>query len=615
MSPRLLPDRGVVLCALAAAVGARWARPVPMLAVASVLVAAVIRPRVDVLMVALALLASLLAARSLSGLEPRAAGRWTGSAVLLSDPESQFGQVQADVRIGGKHLLASARGQPAARLAARSAGDVLHMTGSISAVTAPVPGWMLARHVAGRLAVSAIDTTRSGAPLFRLANAVRASLMRSADVLPKERRSLFAGFILGDSRGESPTTSDDFRAAGLSHLLVVSGQNVAVTLAAFEPLLARFRQRGRLLWALFILLVFATMTRFEPSVLRASVMASLVLLAGHLGRPQTRLRILGLAATVLLLVDPMLVHSVGFGLSVGACAGIALFDERLRAALPGPAWLSRPLATTIAAQVGTMVLLVPIFGGVPLASVPANLLALPAAEPVMGWGVVAGLPAGLLGRWASTLVHLPTGVLLWWVAGVAHRVGALPLGRITARSALVLAFLGLLRLGLPGLGFLNIGRRKRAGRLIACGFAGVLATVGCSGLHVNGVADVEIERGARLWRPAGWGVEHRADVLVVEQGANATKVLSALRLQGVKAVDLVVVRSGGRPQAQLLNALSQRVRIGGVLSGDRAFAGYVRPVLMAAVGIVVRAGGTRIRVDSMSGGRLRVTITPVAGGP
>ena len=614
MSPRLLPDRGVVLCAVAAAVGARWARPVPMLVVASVLVAAVIRPHVELLIVALALLASLLAARSLAGLEPRAAGRWTGSAVLLSDPASQFGQVQADVRVSGKHLLASARGQPAVRLAARSAGDVLHMTGSISAVTPPVPGWMMARHVAGRLAVSAIDATRSGAPLFRLANSVRASLMRSADVLPKERRSLFAGFILGDSRGESPTTSDDFRAAGLSHLLVVSGQNVAFTLAALEPLLARFRRRGRLLCALFILLVFATMTRFEPSVLRASVMASLVLLSGHLGRPQTRLRILGLAVTALLLVDPMLAHSVGFGLSVGACAGIALFDERLRAALPGPAWLSRPLATTIAAQLGTMVLLVPIFGGVPLASIPANLLALPAAEPVMGWGVVAGLPAGLLGRWASTVVHLPTGVLLWWVAGVAHRVGALPLGRITARSALVLAFLALLRLGWPGAGF-SSGRRRPARRAIACGFAGVLMTVGCSGLHVNGVADVAVERGARLWRPAGWGIEHRADVLVIEQGANATRVLSALRLQGVKAVDLVVVRSGGRPQAQLLNALSQRIRIGGVLSGDRAFAGYVRPVLMGEAGMVVRAGGTRIRVDSLSGGRLTVTITPVARGP
>ena len=140
-------------------------------------------------------------------------------------------------------------------------------------------------------------------------------------------------------------------------------------------------------------------------------------------------------------------------------------------------------------------------------------------------------------------------------------------------------------------------------------------TVGCSGLHVNGVADVAVERGARLWRPAGWGIEHRADVLVIEQGANATRVLSALRLQGVKAVDLVVVRSGGRPQAQLLNALSQRIRIGGVLSGDRGFAGYVRPVLMGEAGMVVRAGGTRIRVDSLSGGRLTVTITPVARGP
>lgn len=610
MNRRPLSDGAIVLCAVAAAVGARWAQPMPALMLAVAAPVALLWPRGDVLAAVILIVASLLAARSLDGMQPRATGAWSGKAVVVTDPEWQFGQVQADLRVEGKHLLASARGEAASRLAARSAGDVVQISGSISAVRAPVDGWMLARHVAGRITVREVRSSQSGSPLFRLANGVRSSLLRSASVLPAERRSLFAGFILGDSRGESAATNDDFRAAGLTHLLVVSGQNVAFTLAALEPLLARMRRRGRLVCALIILLVFATVTRFEPSVLRASVMAALVIIAGHLGRPQSSLRILAMAATALLLVDPMLAHSVGFGLSIGACVGIALLDGRIRAALPGPAWLRRPLATTLAAQIGTMVLLVPIFGGVPIASIPANLLALPAAEPIMGWGVVAGLPAGLLGPWAARIVHLPTGVLLWWVAGVAHRVGSLPLGRITIGPALILAVLVGLRLAVP-----SVRGRGRPRRLVASGIGLVLAVTGCSGLHVADVADVPIARGVRLWRPGGWAVEHRADVLVVDHGAAAGDVLAALRVEGVKAVDLVVVRSGGRPQGQLLNVLAKRIRIGTVLAADRSFAGHVRPVAVAQAGMVVRAGGTVVAVDAVAGGRLSLTVTGRARGP
>lgn len=604
MSAARLPDGGVVGCAVAAAVGARWAHPVPLVALVLALVVATARPRPELLIVAVALLASALAFRSLSGMAPRAAGRWSGSIHVLSDPEWRLGQVQADVRVDGKHLLATARGQPAAALASRSAGDVLQVRGSIARVAPPVPGWMLARHVAGRLSITDARNGRNGPALFRFANAVRRSLLRSALVLPAPRRALFAGFILGDSRGESPETNDDFRAAGLTHLLVVSGQNVSFTLAAFEPLLARVRRRGRLIGALMILVVFATMTRFEPSVLRASVMAALVLLAGHLGRPQTPLRILALAVTVLLLVDPMLAHSVGFGLSVGACLGIALLDGPLRRALPGPLWVRAPLATTIAAQIGTMIVLVPVFGGVPLASVPANILALPAAEPVMGWGIVAGLPAGLLGRWASTVVHLPTGLLLWWVAGVAHVVGSLPLGQITTRSALALGAVVILGL--------RYGSRRHVRRGLAVALAAIVASVVGSGLSVAQAVDVGISRGTRLWRPAGWAIEHRADLIVIEHGADAEHVLKALRLRGVDAIDLVIVRNGGRPQAQLLNTIARRVRVGGVLAGDRVFAGAVRPVIVAEAGLVVRAGATRITVDDVSGGQLHITVTEAA---
>src|SRR5207249_12302112 len=74
--------------------------------------------------------------------------------------------------------------------------------------------------------------------------------------------------------------------------------------------------------------------------------------------------------------------------------------------------------------------LVPVFGGVPVVSVAANLLAVPAAGPVMMWGLAAGVPAGLIGGVVSRVVHVPTAVLVGWIGFVARRAAAAPLGEL-----------------------------------------------------------------------------------------------------------------------------------------------------------------------------------------
>ena len=89
--------------------------------------------------------------------------------------------------------------------------------------------------------------------------------------------------MLGDTRAIPGELVDDFRASGLSHLLAVSGANVAFALAVAEPVLRRRSLATRFAGGLAVLAVFGTMTRWEPSVLRACVMAGLVMLARWLG--------------------------------------------------------------------------------------------------------------------------------------------------------------------------------------------------------------------------------------------------------------------------------------------------------------------------------------------
>jgi competence protein ComEC len=193
-----------------------------------------------------------------------------------------------------------------------------------------------------------------------------------------------------------------------------------------------------------VLALFAAMTRFEPSVLRASAMAALSLLAAFLGRPASGLRLLGLAVAALVLADPFLVHSVGFQLSCGASAGIVLLAQPLAARLPGPRFVRQSLAVTAAAQVGVAPVVLPVFGGLPLVALPANLAAAPAAAALTVWGLGSGLAGGLVAGWwagAAALLQVPTGALAGYLAAVAAVAARIPIavtpGQAQATAGLV----------------------------------------------------------------------------------------------------------------------------------------------------------------------------------
>lgn len=196
------------------------------------------------------------------------------------------------------------------------------------------------------------------------------------------------------------------------------GQNVAFVLAAAGPLLRMLGPWWR--WATTLLLVgwFVSMTRFEPSIVRAGAMAGLSATAFVLGRGRDPTRLLALAVTILLLVDPLLVESVGFWLSVGATAGVTAVGPRLTRRLAGLGPLAMPVGVTVGAQVGVVVPAMLVFGRLPLVSVPANLLAVPVAGAVMLYGLPAGLVAGLVPP-VAPIVMFPCRIGVRWVDTVA----------------------------------------------------------------------------------------------------------------------------------------------------------------------------------------------------
>ena len=393
----------------------------------------------------LALLAASLGQRSVAGLDaPLDTGPVRGEVTLVSDPDPDGrGGISVDVRLGDRRLRAMARSSAAAALDDRLAGERVTVIGSVQR-----PGsyerFVRHRHIAGRLVVDTVVGWRPGDPASTAANGLRRTLAAGAEVLPERQRSLLAGLTLGDDRAQPPDMTDAFRAAGLTHLLAVSGQNIAFVMVIVAPLLSRLSFGPRLVATLAVLAGFALVTRAEPSVLRAAGMAAVAAVGVAAGRPASTVRTLALGVAAMVLVDPLLTTSLGFRLSVLGAGGIVVAAGRLERRLPGPRWLATPLAVTIAAQAAVSPLLVATFGSVPLASLPANLLAAPVAGPIMVWGLTGGLVAGVAGGPVARAIHLPTRVLLSWLDGVAAAAVRWPLGDLRSSHLAALAVAGVL---------------------------------------------------------------------------------------------------------------------------------------------------------------------------
>ncbi|HEX2574922.1 MAG TPA: hypothetical protein VHK88_01150 [Aquihabitans sp.] len=221
----VLTDRGALAVAAAACTGAWWHHPLPRWLGLGAVVAALVLGRPWLLAAGVLALAAALGGRAHAGLDPATSQVHDGPVTLLADPtDTPFG-VRVDVRVGERRLELDASGAAGGTVGRALAGERLLVVGRVRPPPSPAP-WLVPRHVVGVLAVERAEVLDGGALPWRAANRFRRLLGRGAEVLPEPTRSLYGGFVLGDDRGQPPEVVDDFRGAGLTHLLVVSGQNI-----------------------------------------------------------------------------------------------------------------------------------------------------------------------------------------------------------------------------------------------------------------------------------------------------------------------------------------------------------------------------------------------------
>ncbi len=366
---------------------------------------------------------------------PAGGGPWPGVVMTVSAPKAgaQGVLVQLDPPLG----FAVAATLPVFPVVVP--GDRLNMTGSLRP---PPVGDSYATYLArigasATLRAATIDVLPPSDDIGRRLEGLR----RGADqalrtALPEPEAGLASGILVGLRDRVDRDLTAAFTAVGATHIVAISGWNIAIVASSLAALAGRLQRRRRMLLTAVAIVAYVGFVGPSPSVLRAAAMAGVVMAARELGRPSRAAAAIGWAIAGLLVINPPIVEDPGFRLSALATVGLLTWGTPLTERLAGPApgrvrsWLAESLGVSLAAQLATLPVVVLSFGRLSIVSPIVNLGVVPLVAPAMGAGALAlgggilalaGLPSIVV-----TLLGLPAWVLFSAIVGLVRMGASIP---------------------------------------------------------------------------------------------------------------------------------------------------------------------------------------------
>lgn len=383
---------------------------------------------------------------------------------IVQLPQVRPSGVSLRVRVTAANQLIEVRA-PRGTRADMQIGDGVSARGWLQAVrpeSARTPAarsyaeFLLRSGVRRRLIAKAVEFTgaRRGG-LTGVVDSIRSRAEKALAVgLAPEPAALLRGMVLGGDAGLPARTVEDFRIAGLSHILAVSGQNVLLIVILVQAILTGLGvgRSWRIGVPAAVVLLYVVLCGAQASVIRAGAMGLAGLAAVAASRPSARIYALILAAIVVLIWNPRATADVGAQLSFAAVLGLMAFTRPLADRFSRlPRWCAEALAATLGATIATAPLMALQFGAVSVISLVANVL----GEPLIGPIVWLGSLSAAIGQFSTGmagLLNAPTGFLLGTLIELAHACARIPGAQVEAggfgTAAFLLATLGVALLAL-----------------------------------------------------------------------------------------------------------------------------------------------------------------------
>jgi len=365
--------------------------------------------------------------------------------VVVSDPDVREKNQRIGLDVQGTGVLAvmplSADVRVGDRVRVYGTLSVPHAFETDGGRTFRYDKYLEARNIRFLIQYGSIYTT-APAPWYSLPAAlarIKHSFLDGLDrALPNPDSALAGGIVIGGKEGLGTELKDAFTRSGLVQIIVLSGYNVMIVaewVMVFFALLTLPR-RIQFFAGGAALLLFVGIAGISATAVRAAIMAVIALYARATGRSYAASRALLFAVLLMLMWNPLyLVFDPGFGLSVVATAGIIwlapIFEAHM--ARLRPFWRNT-IATTLAAQISVLPLLLYDIGLFSLVALPANLLVNPLVPLAMAWAAIAGVIGMTIGPFVplvATIAGFPALILMRFFIFIAEKSSVLPYAAFT----------------------------------------------------------------------------------------------------------------------------------------------------------------------------------------
>jgi competence protein ComEC len=269
---------------------------------------------------------------------------------------------------------------------------------------------------------------------------------RYAAVLPSDEAMLLGGITFGAKQNFKADLKNAMATSGTTHLVAISGYNITIVILAAESLLGRwFGRRTKFFATTTLIVLFIAMTGLQSSAIRAAIMGFLALAAKQSGRVFNLSHAIVLTAAIMVIIQPtVLAHDVGFELSFLSLLGIVCLCDPLkklfRLETGGVMDWKDSAVTTLAAQLGTMPVLIAVFNQFSATAILPNVLILGTVPLTMLLGFMLAV-VECVSAYLGFFIGKLTGLLLAYQLGVIQFFAAfaLPLP-IAFNSAVIFIF-------------------------------------------------------------------------------------------------------------------------------------------------------------------------------
>lgn len=282
--------------------------------------------------------------------------------------------------------------------------------------------------------VSVLEEGRGNKIIASLLDSKHRFMRVLESAIPEPQAGLSEGLLLGVKRALGEDLEESFRVTGIIHIVVLSGYNIMLIAEAMMRLLSFvFLPRMRMVLGVVAISAFALMVGLTATVVRASIMAILVLVARATGRTYAIVRALMLAGIVMVFLNPyLLAYDPGFQLSFLATLGLILVAphlEKLFVRVPTTLQVREFVVATIATQIMVLPLLLYTMGLFSTVSVFVNVLVLPMVPVAMALSFVTGI-VGLVSSTVAEPIAFVAYLSLSYITSVATLFARIPFAGI-----------------------------------------------------------------------------------------------------------------------------------------------------------------------------------------